>query len=337
MLQLLTKKKILFVGFGAVLVVLVFALSILVYFVFGYNPRDRINFVLLGEGGLGHAGSTLTDSTIFASVGKEGTMLVSVPRDLWYEPWQTKINSIYYYGEEKGDGLEWNKKIIGEIVGQRIDHTVLIDFTVFRDLVDLVGGVEIKVDRTFEDPHYPIAGLENDLCDGDPEYKCRYELIRFETGPLHLNGEQALKFVRSRYAEGEEGTDTARSARQQKVIVSLKEKLISPEIFLSMEKIKSLKRIFETRIKSDLSRDDLILLGRILLSTNARQFESFVINGWQEERGLIYHPLKHSSGQWVLLPRDDSWSGIHDFINCLILEENKSSCFPLKKPETPKT
>jgi len=337
MRRFLTKKRILLAGLGAVLVVLVFVLSILVYFVFGYNPHDRINFVLLGEGGEGHTGPTLTDSTIFASVGKEGTVLVSVPRDLWYEPWQTKINSLYYYGEEKGDGLGWNKEIIGEIVGQKIDHAVLIDFTVFQDLVDLVGGVDINVDRTFEDPHYPIAGLENDLCGGDPEYKCRYELIRFEAGPLHLNGEQALKFVRSRYAPGEEGTDTARSARQQKVIIALKEKLISKNILLSAEKLKALKLIFETRIKSDLSRDDLISLGKILLSSRAREFESFVINGWQERGGLVYHPLKHSSGQWVLLPRDDSWSSIHDFINCLILEENKSLCSPSKKPESPKT
>lgn len=336
MRRFLTKKKILFAGLGAVLVVLVFALSILVYFVFGYNPHDRINFVLLGEGGEGHAGATLTDSTIFASVGKEGTILVSVPRDLWYEPWQIKINSIYYYGDKKGDALGWNKIIIGEIVGQKIDHAVLIDFAVFKDLVDLVGGVDVSVDRTFEDSHYPIAGLENDLCGGDPEYKCRYELVRFEVGPLHLNGEQALKFVRSRYAEGEEGTDTARSARQQKVIVALKEKLISKEILLSPKKLKTLKSIFETRIQSDLSRDDLLSLSKILFSSRAREFESFVINGWQSEEGLVYHPKKHSSGQWVLLPKGDSWSGIHDFINCLIFEVNKSSCYPLKTQEAPK-
>lgn len=296
-----------------------------------------MNLLILGESGPGHAGETLTDTLIFASITpKRETVLVSVPRDLWYTPWQTKINTLYYYGQQRGDGFGWTKQILGEILGQKVDRALLVDFKVFKDLVDLVGGVDVKVERTFDDYKYPLEGKENDPCGGDPAYQCRYEHIRFEAGFQHFNGEQALKFVRSRYAEGEEGTDSARSTRQQKVILALEKKISSPGVFLSPAKIVGLREIIQERIKSDLTRDDLLALGKMMLSSQARQLQSFVVNSWQEESGFIYHPKKHASGQWVLLLKDPSWEELHRFMDCLLVQENKSSCFPVQKQAAPK-
>lgn len=297
---------------------------------------ERINILLLGKGGANHEGADLTDTIIFASVSSQGTVLISVPRDLWYDPWQTKINSLYLYGEEKeGNGMGKTKEILGDLLGQKIDHTFLIDFTVFKDLVDLAGGVDVVVDRTFDDYKYPIAGKENDLCNEDREFKCRYEHVHFEAGLSHLDGDMALKFVRSRYAEGEEGTDMARSVRQQKVVSALKEKFSSPSFFLSAQKVRILKEIYLMRVRSDWSRKDFIALANIFLTPSARDSQSFVINGWQEEKGLIYHPKKHSSGQWVLLPRDQSWKEIHDYVGCLVNESEKSLCSRFQTPVVP--
>jgi len=334
-LNFLTKRNFLFFAGGVLLAVLFVCVSILVYFASGYKGVGGVNLILLGGSGPENTRSNLTDSIIFSSVEKKGTVFVSVPRDLWYQPWQTKINSVHYYGQEKGDGLLWTKEILSEILGQKIDYAVLVDFAVFKDLVDLVGGVEVVVERTFDDFRYPIAGREEDFCDGDPEFGCRYEHVHFEAGQTHLGGEQALKFVRSRYAEGEEGTDTARSGRQQKVITALKAKILSPKVFLSPTKIIKLKEIFEKRIQSDLGRDGFILLGKILLAPKARQTQSFVLDGWQEESGLIYHPQKHPSGQWVLLPRDSSWEEVHLYLSCLLSQKNKSLCSPAGKQASP--
>lgn len=327
------KRKNLLVFLGGMALALLFALSILVYFMTTGKGEERINLVLLGESGPGYAGATLTDSVIFVSVSRKETILVSVPRDLWYQPWQTKINSLFYYGEQKGDGLGWIKEIMGEILGQKIDRAILVDFSVFKDLVDLVGGVDVFVERTFDDHRYPLAGKEEDQCDGDPEFKCRYEDLHFEKGQTHFDGEQALKFVRSRYAEGEEGTDTARSARQQKVLAALKEKILSPQIVFSPQKIVGLKEIFQKRIKGDLKQEDWINLAMILANPTAREFQSFVIDNWEKAEGLIYHPQKHPSGQWVLVPRDSSWGQIHWFIDCLLSQKNKSLCYSEKTPE----
>lgn len=303
-------------------------LSILAYLIFSYNPQKKdLNLLILGESGPGHAGSLLTDTMIFSSISSKGTVLISVPRDLWYTPWQVKINALYYYGQQQGDGLGKTKEILGEILGQKIEYGMIVDFDVFKDLVNLVGGIDVKIDRSFDDFKYPIAGKENDLCDGDPEYKCRYEHLRFEAGLQHLNGDRALMFVRSRNAEGDEGTDTARSFRQQKVIAALKKKLTSPRVFLSPWKIKGLIDIFNRRVKTDIPRNELLVLVRLLLHSQARQFQSFVLDGWQAE-GPLYHPQKHSSGQWVLLPRDPSLEKLHQFIGCLIGQEDKSVCRP---------
>lgn len=282
----------------------------------------------MGESGPGHAGATLSDMILFSSISKSGTVLVSVPRDLWYTPWQTKINSLYYYGEQKGEGLPATKKIMEEILGEKIDYAAMVDFRVFEDVVDLVDGIEVFVERSFDDFYYPIPGKENDPCDGDPEFRCRYEHLHFDAGREHMDGARALKFVRSRYAEGEEGTDVARSYRQQKVLKSLKEKAASPKVFLSPEKIRGFWEIFEKRVKSDITKDDLSAFAKILIYKKARQMKSFVLDGWQEGKGLFYHPQKHPSGQWVLLPKDPTWSKTHQFIDCLLEKVDKSLCSP---------
>ncbi len=71
------------------------------------NTDDRTNVLLLGIGGDGHEGPTLTDTIMVASIEKDGkdVALISVPRDLWSPTVSAKINSAYAFGLEKGDGL----------------------------------------------------------------------------------------------------------------------------------------------------------------------------------------------------------------------------------------
>ena len=59
-----------------------------------YN--NRTNLLILGIGGGNHETIDLTDTIIFASIdrGSGDTVMLSIPRDLWIEPLQTKINEI---------------------------------------------------------------------------------------------------------------------------------------------------------------------------------------------------------------------------------------------------
>lgn len=309
---ILTKKRAV-LALGILGLVALFTASGIFGFFFFYKGKERVNLLFLGESGLGHEGATLTDTIIFTSVSKKGTVLLSIPRDIWHQPLQTKINSLYFYG-----GLPQEKEAMGEILGQRIDTVVLVDFDTFVKTIDFLGGIDVYVEGTFDDFKYPIPGKEEDLCGGDKTFACRYEHIHFEAGLKHFDGQTALKFVRSRNAQGDEGTDYARSRRQQKVITALKNKIFSPWFFSKPANVLALWRVLSRGLKTDLRPDGLISLVKILSKSSSWKMSTFVLDGWETAEGYLYHPQKHSSGQWVLLPQGDSWEQVHQFIDSIL-------------------
>ena len=110
-----------------------------------------------------------------------------------------------------------------DVLGIPIHYNVTINFEVFKQIVDTLGGIDVEIENTFTDSEYPIEGKED-----DPVIANRYETVTFTKGLEKMNGERALKYVRSRHGDGAEGTDFARSKRQQKVILAIKDKLMSP-------------------------------------------------------------------------------------------------------------
>ena len=311
-MSILTKRKV-FLTLGILGLVILFALSAIFGFIFFYKGKERVNLLFLGESGPGHQGATLTDTIIFTSVSKNGTVLLSIPRDIWYEPLKTKINSLYFYG-----GLPQEKKVLEDILGERLDAAILVDFDLFVKTIDLLGGIDVYVEGTFDDFKYPIPGKEEDLCGGDKTFACRYEHIHFDQGLQHMDGETTLKFARSRNAVGDEGSDYARSRRQQKVIAALKSKIFSPWFLSKPGNILGLLRVLSQGVKSDLKVDDFLSLGKILLKPSSKKMNTFVLDGWETAEGYLYHPQKHSSGQWVLLPVGESWEGIYSFVSSIL-------------------
>lgn len=316
---------------GIMLLVFVFAVTVGLSLAYFYQGKAQATFAVLGIGGPGHDGPTLTDTMIFTSVNSSGIAMLSIPRDIWYEPGKTKINALYYYGEEKKQGIELTKQAFRDMLGKEVDYYLIVDFNTFRKAVDLIGGIDINVDRAFDDNKYPIPGKENDLCNGDKTYQCRYEKLHFDAGLQHMDGELALKFARSRYSESEEGTDFARDVRQQKVIQAIRNKVMTREVLLNRKMVENLWNIFNTGVKTNITKDDILPLAKLYLSLKSKQINSFVLDGWQEENGLLYHPVTHDSKQWVLLPRGDNWDRVHLLVECLTSQANKSECFPTQK------
>lgn len=223
----------------------------------------KVNILLMGKSGGDRDGADLTDTIILVSLSLTGNgiNMISIPRDVWVPDIMAKINSTYYWGKngsdyfslkDTGGGIPFAKKMVGKITGQPIQYGVVVDFSAFKDIVDAIGGVNVDVKRPFVDKFYPVEGKENDTCGGDKTYACRYETVIFDSGVQYMDGETALKYVRSRHAEGEEGTDLAREARQQKVIEAIKEKILQPKKYLSVKNIKTLLSIGNKYIETDI-------------------------------------------------------------------------------------
>lgn len=292
---------------------------------FLFVPKDkissqggRVNFLILGKAGAGHPAPDLTDTIIFSSVSLNGpsVVLVSLPRDVWIPAIRAKLNSAYYWGKAKkeGGGLVLAKSSVEEIVGLPVHYGIVVDFSGFKGLIDVIGGIEVEVERSFVDEKYPIPGKENDECEGDPEFGCRYETITFEKGKTIMNGETALKFVRSRNAEGDEGTDLARAARQQKVIVALKNKILSSKVLFSPKKILGVYEEMKKSIETDMDGATAAILVRKILDSRD-SVEQHVVS----EEFLTNPPISpRYDNQYVFLPKGGDWEALHGWINCLV-------------------
>lgn len=288
---------------------------------------NRTNFLLLGVPGISHDGVDLTDSMLFLSVDfdKADIVMVSLPRDIWIDSLKDKLNTAYHYGEKKkeGAGFTMVKSAVEEVVGQPVNYTLLLDFNGFKKLIDLVGGIDIQIENSFTDSKFPIPGKENDVCGGDLEYKCRYETITFVKGVEHMDGERALKFVRSRNAEGEEGTDFARGKRQQQVMLAFQKKLLTLEN-LSPEKLADLASVLKETIRTDLAVTEGAYLGKFGLTFKGK-IRSLNLDWGNKEKGIsgfLINPSLEQHKSWVLVPRTGNFDEIHNYFECHIKDPN---------------
>lgn len=292
--------------------------------------QDRTNIVLLGIGDKLHEGFDLTDTIIFLSIDfkKGDAVIVSIPRDIWLITLKDRINSAYHYGEkkQKGSGMLMAKAAAEEVVGQPVHYAWVVDFSGFKRLIDLVGGVDVNVEREFTDKLFPIEGKENDFCGGDPAFTCRYEKLHFTAGWNHMDGATALKFVRSRYADGEEGTDFARGKRQQQVIVALKDKLIKTKFWTNLKLTKELFNAYTQITNTDMNWSEQIILFKFFLLLPDGKIRKAVLDTGDEKKGikgfLVNPPLGQYNGAWVLVPRTGDFDEIHKYISCQIETPN---------------
>ncbi|TSC63667.1 MAG: cell envelope-related transcriptional attenuator [Microgenomates group bacterium Gr01-1014_93] len=133
------------------------------------NSTDgKVNVLLLGNAGGTHEGAYLTDTIMVASYNlKENrAIFISLPRDIWVDSMKIKLNAVYEVGESKneGRGLNLTKETVGQILGIPIHYAVRLDFRGFKKAINEVSGVDVLVDKSFDDSLYPIEGKEQDLC-----------------------------------------------------------------------------------------------------------------------------------------------------------------------------
>lgn len=292
------------------------------------SANNRVNIAILGVGGGNHEGADLTDTIQIVSLDviTGDVVLISLPRDIWVPSFKDKINAAYHYGEEKqsGGGLIMAKSTVEEVVGIPIHYATLIDFAGFVSAVDALGGIDVDIPESFVDREYPIAGKENDECGGDITYACRYQTIEFTKGVQTLTGERALQYVRSRHAEGDAGTDFSRGKRQQLVLVAFKNKLIRVDTLKNFKLLQNLFDLSNQSIKTDLSTGEALLIGRIFWQ-GSQTIRSIGLTQDLPEKNqpglLINPPTWGYDGRWVLIPKADDYSVVHEYVKCELAQQ----------------
>jgi len=316
------------------------------------STNDRINILLLGIAGGVHAGSNLTDTIMVASYDLKTNQvyLFSIPRDLWMPALKSKANAIYQIGLSQSDGLGLTKTVMGNVLGVPIHFSLRVDFRGFVQAIDAIDGIDMVVDKSFDDYLYPSQGKEDDLCGsvekemefseedakklnitpgkktvlitkegqiatdsaeedkGIKYFSCRYEHISFDKGETHMGGAVALAFVRSRHGTNEEGSDFARSKRQQKVLEAAKNKILSLETLANAQKVTELVKALGKSIDTDISVKEAIELYK--LSRKLAKINSFVLDD-----SLLYHPpASDYGGAYVLVSQDDDFSIVQRYV-----------------------
>lgn len=314
------------------------------------EQNQTVNILLLGIAGGAHEGATLTDTIMFVHITPEEkqAVLVSIPRDLWVPVLGSKINAAYEFAEQKrkGGGLTLAKATVADILGQPVHYAVRVDFSGFVKIIDQVGGLDIEVDQTFDDYNYPIPGKESDPCGKSEDelnaleatrsasptivplaeiFPCRVEHIHFDKGRHRMDGETALKYVRSRQAQGEEGTDFARSRRQQKVLLALRDKVISLGVLLNPFKLIALSQTLGRSIDTDIKSaeyDDFVKLAQKMQGAEVKTVVLDQGDDQKDRPGLLINPPASLYGTWVLTPRTGDFKEIQDYIACEFTQDD---------------
>jgi polyisoprenyl-teichoic acid--peptidoglycan teichoic acid transferase len=263
---------------------------------------DRVNILLLGVGGAGHDGPELTDTIIFGSL-KPSTKevgLISIPRDLTVnipDYGYRKINHVNAFAEneKRGSGPAATADMVENILGENVHYTVKVDFSGFEEIIDDLGGIDVYVERSFSDGTYPLDdGLGS------------VESVSFTEGWMHMDGATALKFARSRHGSNGEGSDFARAARQQKILLAVKDKSLSLGVLLNPGKLNRILGTIQDNVDTNLTLWEMMRFVKYVPDISPEKIAMHVLDN---RSGLLYET--HINSAYVLLPYEEDWSELH--------------------------
>jgi polyisoprenyl-teichoic acid--peptidoglycan teichoic acid transferase len=191
----------------------------------------------------GEVGRTDTLLLFVADRATPRVAMVSVPRDLWVAIpgyGEERINAAYELG-----GNQAAKQTVSNILGQRVDRSVVIGLQGVRDVVDAVGGVDVTVATPIHDDAYPTDDYG-------------YQTVDIAAGRQHLDGDLALKYARTRHQD----SDFGRIARQQQVLAAVRTALLNP---LNWVRMPAVIAAVGGAIKTDVTPLDAIAIGAAIL------------------------------------------------------------------------
>ena len=257
------------------------------------NGQETVNFLLIGSDRRSTAGSTRTDTMVIAILRpNDGQVsLISIPRDLWvsipggYE--NNRINTAYQLGISSGypgGGPGLLKDTILYNLGIRIDHTAMVDFSGFSQIVDTLGGVDVPVSCAYTDWRLIDPSF-------DPFNENNWHLYTTGPGMIHMDGDLALWYARSR----QRSSDFDRGRRQQEVLRSLFSQALQAG---TLARIPELYNDLQSTVETDLGLADLLQLAVYAPKMTNADIRSYYI------RPPLVSSWITDGGAYVLLPNE---------------------------------
>ena len=248
------------------------------------TDNQTVTFLLLGSDKRPGQTYFRTDTIVIAAVrpGSGQVTLISIPRDLYvYIPavGMDRVNAAYEYGEMyhyPGGGDALLKDTILYNLGVRIDYLAIVDFDGFRRMVDTLGGLDVPVFCAYTDWH--LIDPSN-----DPENEDNWALYTVGPGLVHMDGDLALWYARSR----KKSSDLDRGRRSQEVLRALYSRALQTD---AISKIPQLYDDFSSSVITDLTLPDLLQLAPLALHLNNADIRSYYIgrddvSGWMTPGG----------------------------------------------------
>lgn len=226
--------------------------------------RETDNFLVLGVDRRPGEYAWRTDTIMIVAIDYDAGQIgiVSIPRDLWVQIpgyGMGRINQVDFEGEQQkypGGGPALVAKVLADTFQVPIPpkHWVRLELEALPQLVDALGGVTVTLDCPLHeltpDPKAPDSGA--------------YEHFDLPAGEVFLDGANAAKFARYRYASN----DFARAQRQQQLIWAIRERALQVD---AIPKIPELWRVLSKTFKTELGVLDAVRLARLGAKLNADQ------------------------------------------------------------------
>lgn len=256
-------------------------------------PPDSVNILLIGSD-LGTIDSSRTDVLIIASVRPKTSdvSLITVPRDLYvYLPGYTmqRVNTAWIYGEKyhyPGGGFGMLRDTIQYNLGITIDHYVRVDMAGFRREINDLGGVDVLVSCSYTDWRLRSPSA-------DPQVEENWVLFTVPSGRVHMNGDYALWYARSRARS----SDFDRARRQHEVLRAIYRQVLRLDL---VAKIPQLYDDLNQTLTTDLALGDLLSLAPMATQLDPAHIQSRFIG-----RDQVISWRVPTSGAAVLLPKPD--------------------------------
>lgn len=234
--------------------------------------KDGFNILLLGT----DAGGRRTDTIMLVSFNKKTGEIAtsSIPRDTRVKIGKNhqKINSALPIG-----GLDMLIEAVSEVTGAPIHYYAKVNFEGFRNVVDILGGVEFDVpqDMHYEDPAQDLY-------------------IDLKKGVQLLNGDRAEQLCRyRRYPEA----DVARTRVQQQFIKAMIEQKMKPS---NVFKLPAVMKEVGTQVASNFTFEDFCGILPSLLKVKGDKIVSYPMPGGGKTIGGASYFLPASEGVYEL-------------------------------------